>query len=164
MSNYNYIKERRKELKMTQKELADKTNVTSAYIQQIENNIKKNPSIEVLIKIHQALNLDIYKITSESLKNISVSELFGVRVINKEKLAENNTIEESIMTSEESDSLMNSLITKAKINEKLKTIEEIKNLIINESENVLDDLRYLSNELDKERISIMFEINKLENK
>ncbi|NFI53459.1 helix-turn-helix transcriptional regulator [Clostridium botulinum] len=65
MSDYTFIKDRRKELKMTQKQLADKVGVTSAYIQQLEKNIKQNPSFEVFYKIVDALEMDINNIMDE---------------------------------------------------------------------------------------------------
>lgn len=157
------IKKLRKSKNITQEGLAKLSGISKNALWNYENE-HRQPNIEILNNIATALNIEINDIISTSLKELSVSELFGARIVNKEKLIESNSLEESIMNSKETDTLMTSLITKAKINEKLKTIEEIKNFIINESENVLDDLRSLSNELDNQRLSIMFEINKLENK
>lgn len=61
MHDYSYIKQRRKELGITQKELGDKVGVSAAYIQQIENNIKQNPSIQILNKILKELKIDTVK-------------------------------------------------------------------------------------------------------
>lgn len=58
-TDYSFIKTRRKELKMTQQQLAEKVGVSAAYIQQLENNVKTQPSFEVFIKIMTALKLNI---------------------------------------------------------------------------------------------------------
>lgn len=59
MQNYTVIKTRRKQLKMTQKQLAEKVGVTSAYIQQLENGIKTNPNLQLVSSIAEELNLPL---------------------------------------------------------------------------------------------------------
>lgn len=59
VSNYKIIKEYRQKANLTQQKLADEIGVSAAYIQQLENGIKNNPSLEVLSKISKALNIDV---------------------------------------------------------------------------------------------------------
>ena len=51
----NRIKSRRTELKMTAKQLSEKTGLTPAYISQLENGKRENPSTDVMDKIANAL-------------------------------------------------------------------------------------------------------------
>ena len=50
------FKEKRKKLKLTQEELADKSNLNTRTVQRIENN-EEIPSIETLAKLVYALNI-----------------------------------------------------------------------------------------------------------
>ena len=50
------FKEYRKKLKLTQEELADKSNLNTRTVQRIENN-EEIPSIETLAKLVYALNI-----------------------------------------------------------------------------------------------------------
>lgn len=56
------IKEVREEKGITQKELAEMTGLSRNYIAELENNKKKNASFETILKIAEALNVDIRKI------------------------------------------------------------------------------------------------------
>lgn len=47
----NKLKQRRKELDLTVYNLAEKTGLSAAYISNLENEQKTNPSKEVMIKI-----------------------------------------------------------------------------------------------------------------
>lgn len=60
----NRIKERRIELNMTAKQLADKTGLTPAYISQLENGKRENPSVETMEKIATALYVSIDYLTN----------------------------------------------------------------------------------------------------
>lgn len=53
------IKQVRQSKKITQAKLAKKCGLSQAYINELENGIKKNPSIEVLEKISQALSVSV---------------------------------------------------------------------------------------------------------
>jgi putative transcriptional regulator len=55
----NKIKILRKKKKLTQKGLAQKTGLSQAYINELENGKKTNPTYEVLQKIAQALEVPI---------------------------------------------------------------------------------------------------------
>lgn len=60
----NKVKEVRKSLKMTQKELADKLSLTQAAVAKIETNEKSNPSIDMAFKIADALDTNVYELFS----------------------------------------------------------------------------------------------------
>lgn len=55
----NKIKSRRTELKMTAKKLSEETGLTPAYISQLENGKRENPSTDVMDKIADALHTTI---------------------------------------------------------------------------------------------------------
>lgn len=58
--NYQYqkIKERRKKLNLTQKELADKAHIAREYLSNIENG-KNVPTATVIIRIANALKVKV---------------------------------------------------------------------------------------------------------
>ena len=58
MSIGDEIRKKRKKLKITQTELAEKTGVCRNYISDLENN-RYMPSVKTLAKISKVLNLDI---------------------------------------------------------------------------------------------------------
>ena len=53
------IKYCRKEKGMTLKELSEKTGLSVGYLSHLENGERNNPSLDTLIKICNALNMDI---------------------------------------------------------------------------------------------------------
>ncbi len=56
------IKEVREEKGITQKEVAEKLNISQSYLSEIENNKKKNVSFELIFHICNILNVEIRKI------------------------------------------------------------------------------------------------------
>lgn len=56
------IKEIREEKGITQKDLAEKLNISQSYLSEIENNKKKNVSFELIFHICNILNVEIRKI------------------------------------------------------------------------------------------------------
>lgn len=58
MLGYN-IKKYRKNKKLSQKQLAQETEVSTSYIQQLELGQKSNPSLKILIKISRVLGVDV---------------------------------------------------------------------------------------------------------
>ena len=59
MSISNKLKEYRKSNKISQRQLAKESGVSFAYIQQLEKEEKKNPSIDILNKLASALKIDV---------------------------------------------------------------------------------------------------------
>lgn len=57
-----HLKEYRKARRITQKELADAVGVTQAYISTLESGKRKNPSMDVLVRISKVLKVDIRKL------------------------------------------------------------------------------------------------------
>ena len=55
----NKVKEIRLSKKLTQKQLAEKANVSYSYIQKIENGVRTSPRLEYAIKIAEALEVDL---------------------------------------------------------------------------------------------------------
>lgn len=53
------IAERRKAQRMTLSELAKRSNVSKSYLSNIERNVNQNPSIAVLERIANVLNVDV---------------------------------------------------------------------------------------------------------
>lgn len=62
------IKYYRKSRRMNQVELANKANLSLHELRQIENN-KTSPTIEQIIKLAYALEIDKYKLANELIKN-----------------------------------------------------------------------------------------------
>ena len=63
-----FIYEIRKIKKITLKEIKEKTNISVSYLSEIENNKAKNPSLLVMVKIAQVLDVrldDIYFVQGE---------------------------------------------------------------------------------------------------
>ncbi|MDQ0254397.1 transcriptional regulator with XRE-family HTH domain [Evansella vedderi] len=58
------IKKRRKERGISLSELSRMTGVSKSYLSYIERGMKKNPSIDVIKRIFQSLNLPITTISS----------------------------------------------------------------------------------------------------
>lgn len=58
MIGYN-ISSIRKEKGLSLSELAEKAEISKSYLSNIERNLNDNPSIQVLVKISQVLNVDI---------------------------------------------------------------------------------------------------------
>jgi len=57
------LKEIRKNKKITQKELSEKTGLSISYIQQLEYGIKENPSLETITNIAKALEIPANMLT-----------------------------------------------------------------------------------------------------
>ena len=53
------IKEVRESVNMTQKELAERSKITPAYLCDLENGKRCNPSVQVLVRIADALQVPI---------------------------------------------------------------------------------------------------------
>lgn len=62
------IKELRKNLKLSQKELADQCGLSISYIQQIESGKKNNPSLEALTAIANVLQVNIYSLLDKDME------------------------------------------------------------------------------------------------
>lgn len=60
----------RKKRHMTQKELAAAVGVTQAYIHALETGKRKNPSLQVLMKIAEALNVTANRLLSSCEKAV----------------------------------------------------------------------------------------------
>ena len=71
------IRQARKELKLTQKQLANKVNVSTVYINQIEN-AKRCPSTETIYNISIALNKSIDTLINGNLKNDTLDDIYGL--------------------------------------------------------------------------------------
>ena len=85
------IKLYREKNKITKSELARLINVSPSYITKLENGEKENPSLEILIKIAKALNIQVTDLDS----NIPIWEEFDVRFNVDELVKEMKEIEES---------------------------------------------------------------------
>lgn len=77
MSIGDEIRKKRKKLKITQTELAEKTGVCRNYISDLENN-RYMPSVKTLAKISKVLNLDINFL-------VEMSEIQGIKSKEGEK-------------------------------------------------------------------------------
>ena len=53
------IKNCRKQRNMTLTDLSEKTGISAGYLSHLENGSRKNPSYDTLVKISNALDLDI---------------------------------------------------------------------------------------------------------
>ncbi|MDK2829794.1 MAG: hypothetical protein PWP67_2617 [Clostridium butyricum] len=90
MNDYKIIKEYRKKAGLTQKQLGDKVNVSSAYIQQLENGVKNNPSLEIIIKISDVLNIPIETLEKNRVDSIinSFRDTVGINVSSISEIAD----------------------------------------------------------------------------
>lgn len=68
MSLAKNLKRFRKEKRMTQRELAEKVEVTAAYIALLETGVRINPSTNVISKIAKALGVQINDLLNGSNK------------------------------------------------------------------------------------------------
>ena len=77
------IKEKREEKGITQEELAEMTGLSQNYISDLENNKKKNPTLEAIHKISLALN--------ENIRNlfIATSDIETLREMMHESIDKN---------------------------------------------------------------------------
>lgn len=71
------IKAKRLEYKLTQQELADTIGVSKSYINKIEHNQSKKPSISVLNKLSKVLNIDFVELAELSDYNIDDISLYS---------------------------------------------------------------------------------------
>ncbi|MCM3637741.1 helix-turn-helix transcriptional regulator [Sporosarcina luteola] len=62
----SFIRKKRNEANITLKALADRTDLSQGYLSNLENNIKKRPSPEVLQKIAYALGIDHFLLLSQA--------------------------------------------------------------------------------------------------
>lgn len=62
------IKERRVEMKMTQRQLSKKANVGHTYLSEIENE-KKTPGLEFLFKVSKAMEINLEDLLKRSNYN-----------------------------------------------------------------------------------------------
>ncbi len=68
------IKQIREKKKVSINELSEKTNMSKSYLSELENNKKLNPTLDILLKISTALNVNVKdlfytKLDIESLRN-----------------------------------------------------------------------------------------------
>ena len=71
------IKESRKKAGLTQKELAERVNVTTRCIQYYEGNIRKPQTTEIIIKLAAALNVEVnYFLSERELEIMRENEMF----------------------------------------------------------------------------------------
>lgn len=63
MNRNEKIKYYREKINMSKSELARKIGVSPSYITMLENGDKKNPSMEILLKLSNALNVNITELT-----------------------------------------------------------------------------------------------------
>ena len=71
------IKESRKRAGLTQKELAERVNVTTRCIQYYEGNIRKPQTTEIIIKLAAALNVEVnYFLSERELEIMRENEMF----------------------------------------------------------------------------------------
>lgn len=68
------IRKKRKERGMSLSELSRMTGVSKSYLSYIERGMKRNPSIDVIKRIFQSLNLPITTITSNDERTSSVND------------------------------------------------------------------------------------------
>lgn len=66
------LKTLRRSKKLTQKQLAQKSEVSQAYINELENGKKTNPSIVVLVKIASALEVPVSELLEEDRISLSI--------------------------------------------------------------------------------------------
>ncbi len=67
----NNVKHYRKNLKLSQEELAETADVSTSYIKQIESNKEyKNISLTVILKLSKALNVSVDKLFEVEIKNV----------------------------------------------------------------------------------------------
>ncbi|MCM3568222.1 helix-turn-helix domain-containing protein [Neobacillus mesonae] len=64
----NNIQEIRKSRGLTLSELADRANISKSYLSNIERNLNRNPSIQVIKKIASVLDVDLKAIISANAR------------------------------------------------------------------------------------------------
>lgn len=71
----NNIKKRRKELGITQKDIAEALNISQGYIADLENGKIKNPTVENLDKISGFLDMHLSDIFGYGVRNTEIKGL-----------------------------------------------------------------------------------------
>jgi XRE family transcriptional regulator, master regulator for biofilm formation len=93
------IQKLRQEKKLTLTQLAQKTDISKSYLSYIERNIQTNPSIEVLVKIASALEVDLQTFLNSNKQGPKSIPNRKVHVTNWSDLI--NTVLESGLINEE---------------------------------------------------------------
>lgn len=131
------IREKRKELGLSLRELARRTGVSHPYLSQLENERNKNPSLEIVIKLSNELELSLSKLlelAGISLnayeKEISTNTLSEMNRLNNKELSNlgklYGDIKAYLKQLEEEDGI------KVKNDESYKVFSETQNIILNE--------------------------------
>lgn len=76
------IKKLRLEKNMTITQLAQKANIAKSYVSSIERNIKINPSIQILEKIAEVLDVSISHLLNETYHSKTIDDDWEI-IINK---------------------------------------------------------------------------------
>lgn len=94
----NIIRTKRKEIGMTQEELAEKSNLSINYISRIERNINDNISVETLMALSGGLNLSPAQLLgSDSESNIQPYTEQLINYLSKLDAKKQNEISKGIM-------------------------------------------------------------------
>lgn len=112
------IKELRKDRGMSAKELADKIGVTPAYISQLENGKKANPTYDILQGLQKALHdklEDVYEIKKESVEESDDVHLITKKYITNNAIEKFGVYETDILSTKELDAFCEELLNFIKI-------------------------------------------------
>lgn len=93
--NGEFLKKARKDKGMSQKELAQKSNLSVSYIQQLERGEKNNPSIEAVSSIAAALDVELSKLIDiDNLIDLSSLEKLksAISAKNTKSVEDNNRL------------------------------------------------------------------------
>ena len=161
------IKELRKKQGLSQKELANKLEVSSSYIQKIECN-KKNPSISTLKKLSSALNIELSILlddgNNEFSTSISTKDLpsnIPLDILNKFS----DDIDKNISIADKLDDIyLLENLYKYKFNHLKNTYEHTISLLTDENNNLRLSLAYIDakNKNTKYTINDFLSLNKEE--
>jgi len=93
------VKMYRNRIKMTQKELAEKSNLSLGYIQMIESGTKKNPSISTILRIARALGVELSDLApgNREATQEDIDKMFGPE-LNQNKVDRSNDLLEAAFT------------------------------------------------------------------
>lgn len=144
----DFLKKARKDKKLTLIQLGEMTGLTHGYLSNLENNVRKNPSMEVLKKLAHVLDIEYSKLAL-------LSGLVDEKTLLIEKLQKK--LDEELRILEVNKDFFNktkdviSLLPKGeKLREiQLKENEEVLQKIISEHQPVIDQLREQIDSLSK---------------
>lgn len=144
----DFIKRARKNKKLTLTQLGDMTGLTHGYLSNLENNVRKNPSMEVLKKLAQALDIEYSKLAL--LSGLVDEKTLLIEKLQKKLDEELRVLEVNKEFFSKTKDVISLLPKDEKLREiQLKENDEVLQKIIDERQPIIEQLKEQINSLTK---------------